>query len=248
MASSTQRQGRAFECKGRGRSISSSFGKSDAGIARLSSLRRQSLLRGQRHLFGALHNRRSNSSCPNRGYEDHTGPRGRAGSSPDRRPPSTPGPLSSYTHRHRLRWPQPRPLVVARPPRVGLPALGDAQPAAPQDAIRPAPVTKWRRHMLTAADVMTSDVITVTPDTSVREIAKLMYTKHISGVPVIDRDKRVIGIVGEGDLLGHAEIAGERHRTWWLDAFVDSNALARHYIKTHGRIAADVMTPTVNTV
>src|SRR5262249_46558823 len=87
-----------------------------------------------------------------------------------------------------------------------------------------------------------------TPDTSVREIAKLMYTKHISGVPVIDRDKRVIGIVGEGDLLGHAEIAGERHRTWWLDAFVDSNALARHYIKTHGRIAADVMTPTVNTV
>ena len=102
--------------------------------------------------------------------------------------------------------------------------------------------------MLTAADVMTSDVITVTPDTSVREIAKLMYTKHISGVPVIDLEKRVIGIVGEGDLLGHAEVAGERRRTWWFDAFVDSNALARDYIKTHGRIAADVMTPTVISV
>jgi CBS domain-containing protein len=102
--------------------------------------------------------------------------------------------------------------------------------------------------MLTAADVMTSDVITVTPDTFVREIAKLMYTKHISGVPVIDRAKRVIGIVGEGDLLGHAEVAGERRRTWWFDAFVDSNALARDYIKTHGRIAADVMTPTVISV
>jgi CBS domain-containing protein len=99
--------------------------------------------------------------------------------------------------------------------------------------------------MLTAADVMTSDVITVTPDTSVREIAKLMYTRHISGVPVVDREKRVIGIVGEGDLLGHAEVAGERRRTWWLDAFVNSNALARDYIKTHGRVAADVMTPTV---
>ncbi len=99
--------------------------------------------------------------------------------------------------------------------------------------------------MLTAADVMTSDVITVTPDTSVREIAKLMYTRHISGVPVIDGEKRVIGIVGEGDLLGHADIAGERHRTWWLDAFVNSNALAREYIKTHGRVASDVMTPTV---
>ena len=102
--------------------------------------------------------------------------------------------------------------------------------------------------MLTAADVMTADVITVTPDTSVREIAKLMYTRHISGVPVIDREKRVIGIVGDGDLLGHAEVAGERRRTWWFDAFVNSNALARDYIKTHGRIAADVMTPTVITV
>jgi CBS domain-containing protein len=102
--------------------------------------------------------------------------------------------------------------------------------------------------MLMAADVMTPDVITVTPDTSVREIAKLLYTRHISGVPVIDREKRVIGIVGEGDLLGHAEVAGERRRTWWLDAFVNSNALARDYIKTHGRVAADVMTPTVITV
>ena len=102
--------------------------------------------------------------------------------------------------------------------------------------------------MLMAADVMTPDVITVTPDTSVREIAKLMYTRHISSVPVVDREKRVIGIVGEGDLLGHAEVAGERHRTWWLDAFVDSNALARDYIKTHGRVAADVMTKTVITV
>lgn len=102
--------------------------------------------------------------------------------------------------------------------------------------------------MLTAADVTTSDVITVTPDTSVRAIAKLLYTKHISGVPVVDREKRVIGIVGEGDLLDHAEIAGERRRTWWFDAFVNSNALARDYIKTHGRVAADVMKPTVITV
>ena len=102
--------------------------------------------------------------------------------------------------------------------------------------------------MLTAADIMTRDVVTVTPDTSVRAIAQLLCTRHISGVPVIDREKRVIGIVGEGDLLGHAEVAGERRRSWWLNAFVNSNALARDYIKTHGRVAADVMTPTVITV
>ncbi len=102
--------------------------------------------------------------------------------------------------------------------------------------------------MLTAADIMTRDVVTVTPDTSVRAIAQLLCTRHISGVPVVDREKRVIGIVGEGDLLGHAEVAGERRRSWWLNAFVNSNALARDYIKTHGRVAADVMTPTVITV
>ncbi len=102
--------------------------------------------------------------------------------------------------------------------------------------------------MLTAADIMTRDVVTVTPHTSVRAIAQLLCTRHISGVPVVDREKRVIGIVGEGDLLGHAEVAGERRRSWWLNAFVNSNALARDYIKTHGRVAADVMTPTVITV
>ena len=102
--------------------------------------------------------------------------------------------------------------------------------------------------MLTAADIMTRDVVTVTPPTSVRAIAQLLCTRHISGVPVVDREKRVIGIVGEGDLLGHAEVAGERRRSWWLNAFVNSNALARDYIKTHGRVAADVMTPTVITV
>jgi CBS domain-containing protein len=40
--------------------------------------------------------------------------------------------------------------------------------------------------MLTAADIMTTTVITVAPDTPVREIAKLLYARRISGVPVVD--------------------------------------------------------------
>ena len=39
--------------------------------------------------------------------------------------------------------------------------------------------------MLTAADVMTSEVVSVEPDTSVRDIAELLYTRRISGVPVV---------------------------------------------------------------
>ena len=52
--------------------------------------------------------------------------------------------------------------------------------------------------MLTASEVMTTEVISVTPETPVREIAKLLYTRHISGVPVVYQDQRVIGIVSGG--------------------------------------------------
>ncbi len=58
--------------------------------------------------------------------------------------------------------------------------------------------------MLTAADVMTTDVVTVVPETPVRDIARLLHTKRISGVPVVSPDNRVIGIVSEGDLIGVA--------------------------------------------
>ena len=51
--------------------------------------------------------------------------------------------------------------------------------------------------MLTAADVMTTEVVSVEPDTPMRDIAELLYTRRISGVPVVERD-HVIGIVSEG--------------------------------------------------
>ena len=67
--------------------------------------------------------------------------------------------------------------------------------------------------MLTAADVMTADVISVGPDMPVRDIAELLYTRRISGVPVLDADSRLLGIVSERDLIRHAAIVGERRRS-----------------------------------
>lgn len=55
--------------------------------------------------------------------------------------------------------------------------------------------------MRTAKDIMTTDVATVTFETSVKELAALLSEKHISGVPVIDSDRKVIGIVTESDLI-----------------------------------------------
>lgn len=50
-------------------------------------------------------------------------------------------------------------------------------------------------------DIMRTNVITVTPDTEIKEIARTLYENKISGVPVVDSDGKLVGIVSEGDLL-----------------------------------------------
>ena len=103
-----------------------------------------------------------------------------------------------------------------------------------------------------AMDVMTTNVITVGPDTSVQEIAKVLSERGISGVPVVDPDQRLLGIVSEGDLLHRVETGTERRvqrrrRSWWLDTVGSDEELARDYVKSHGRTARDVMTREVIT-
>lgn len=53
----------------------------------------------------------------------------------------------------------------------------------------------------TAGDVMTRDVVTVTPDTSVRDLARTLLEHRISGVPVVDGEGHVLGMVSEADLV-----------------------------------------------
>jgi len=52
-----------------------------------------------------------------------------------------------------------------------------------------------------AADVMTRDVVTVKLDTPLRELAKILSEKNINGVPVVDDQGKVIGVVCESDLV-----------------------------------------------
>jgi CBS domain-containing protein len=99
-----------------------------------------------------------------------------------------------------------------------------------------------------AADVMTSDVVSVLPTTSVSDIAKLMIERRISGVPVIGKSGNLVGIVSEGDLLRRAETETERHRSRWLELLAPTSTLAAEYVKSHGRTAKEVMTRDVVTV
>jgi len=95
---------------------------------------------------------------------------------------------------------------------------------------------------------MTSEVITVGEDASVQDAARLMAEHGISAVPVVDRERRVIGIVSEGDLLHRAETGTERRRSWWLEMVASTNQLAWEYVKSHSGSAKDVMTRDVISV
>lgn len=55
--------------------------------------------------------------------------------------------------------------------------------------------------MITLRDVMTEDVIAVTPETSLREVASVLASEHISGVPVLKSDGSVVGVVSATDLM-----------------------------------------------
>ena len=107
-----------------------------------------------------------------------------------------------------------------------------------------------------AMDVMTTNVVTVGPETPVQEVAKILSERSISGVPVVDAANRLVGIVSEGDLLHRVETGTERRpdrrtgrrRSWWLDTIGGDEELARDYVKSHGRTARDVMTSEVTFV
>ncbi len=56
-----------------------------------------------------------------------------------------------------------------------------------------------------AKEIMTVDVITVSPDDTVEDVVKLLVDHKISGVPVVNTEKEVIGVVTEGDLLARKQ-------------------------------------------
>lgn len=55
--------------------------------------------------------------------------------------------------------------------------------------------------MLKARDIMTKDVVTVTPDTEITQAAKLLLENHFNGLPVVDDRGKLIGIICQDDLI-----------------------------------------------
>jgi len=55
--------------------------------------------------------------------------------------------------------------------------------------------------MLKAKDIMTKNVISIGPDDTIEEAARLMFLNGLSGVPVLDKEDQLVGILTEGDLV-----------------------------------------------
>lgn len=92
-------------------------------------------------------------------------------------------------------------------------------------------------------EIMTSDVITVSPGTTIHRAAELLADHGISGLPVVDDQGAVVGILSEGDL-----IVRQRPRprpSFWRLFFEDGERLAREYQKATGTTVAEVMTTTL---
>jgi len=92
------------------------------------------------------------------------------------------------------------------------------------------------------ADLMTKNLVTVLPETSLADAARIMLARHLSGLLVLDGAGILQGVITEGDLLRRAEIGTADAHANWLKTFLMPGSLAADYVKTHGRHVSEVMT------
>jgi len=98
---------------------------------------------------------------------------------------------------------------------------------------------------------MTQDVITVRPETLIRELAEIFIEHCISGVPVVDPDGKVIGIATESDLIFHSKRLKVPPVLTILDSFIflDSpEKMERELRKIAAAAVSDVFTSPALTI
>jgi len=83
-----------------------------------------------------------------------------------------------------------------------------------------------------ARDLMTRDVISVTPETPARDVARLLLDHGISAVPVIDSTGAPVGMISEGDLISRDEGDRDRRRDWWLGLLAEGQELSPDFLKS----------------
>ncbi|MBP1875905.1 Hypoxic response protein 1 [Ensifer adhaerens] len=96
-----------------------------------------------------------------------------------------------------------------------------------------------------AQDVMTTVVVKLSPDNSVRQAAQIMLDNHVSGLPVVDDDGHLVGLITEGDLIRRIELGGG---VPVIDASLTTEVRANAYLRRSSWRVGDAMTADPVTV
>ena len=98
----------------------------------------------------------------------------------------------------------------------------------------------------TVADWMNRELLTVTPNTQLSEAVKLLVDRHISGLPVIDEDGKLVGVISESDLMWREQGVEQPPYMLFLGGviyFQNPLTYERDLHKALGQTVGEVMTP-----
>lgn len=92
------------------------------------------------------------------------------------------------------------------------------------------------------SDAMNRNVMTVRPDTNLIDAVRIMLANRVSGLPVLNENGVLVGMVTEGDLLRRQEIGTGGTPAGWLKSLFKPASVAADYVATHSRHVGGVMT------
>lgn len=92
----------------------------------------------------------------------------------------------------------------------------------------------------TVADVMSHDPIMVQPETSIKDVIKLLAERRLSGLPVVDQAGKLVGIISETDLLWQQTGVSMPTYIMFLDSVIYLENPARHDKEMHKALGLTV--------
>lgn len=105
--------------------------------------------------------------------------------------------------------------------------------------------------MLTVKDVMKTDIISVSPESEITHATKLLLENHINGVPVIDKNEKLVGIICQSDIIAQQKKLPIPSFFSFLDGFVSLSSmknLEKEVKKISAITVSQAMTPNPVTV